>query len=824
MIFTREDILKIQNALLQLGRKDSEFKDANTPLNSNDEIAILQDGINKKVSINNLLSTLGLLKKDDFINVSDRYDEYYIQLSEAITIIANNKRKKGLVITFQDLQGDWKIFQFAGELNNFSNTNYWKDLFDFKYPIVNSILPDEEDLTLTLPNEDNNSFIKLKDKEYDTTNFSGMGTKIIRKNIIEITQDDGTIKRINYLSPDIFNSENTIYVIKHDFTLNEDITIPDNCVLKFDGGSISGAHTLTGTNTVISETINKIFGIDITIEGTFITSLICPEMFGAKGDGTTDDSDAIQAAELLTRCTIEKRIPAYSIKQYHNTLTLLNRKYGIGKTIYISSDISIVGNGAAIVPLNGGIFNVFENRNYMIVSKNIIPKGDVQRVVWENFSLNKYSYENPISGIYFAAQGYIRRIQTYGMDCAIYIADEYKDFVEIDGIYLMDGDPNVWKIHGGYLGDARNFKNIWCSTEKALQVGKAHFSCSVDHMVTGSLEIEQSDTYVTNCMFNSSEISKVYIGGGAKVVFTNCYFGITGDSKITITDGPYSWRKSKVTFISCTFNYNAPYLLEDFEDNIINCPDTNTNITFIDTFFNDQDKISQANMYKHAPHIKGLDGLNTYIGIGLNNTNKTLPNIKINCSTQVRSRTIKTSSQTLNLLGTTETWNYTITVIYDIKRQLIGNTITGSVDAIPEEGGFIRLGFSETNIPPALYIKKTRGNITEYAVVPMCTFDPSFYDTGITVAGRKWITGDILDITYEINPTNITYCGIEPNNIEPINVEIVTTLTLDQFNNKIRNNNVSNWKAGDIVELKDGTKLIKKIDKNWYTINETILS
>lgn len=271
MIFTREDILKIQNALLQLGRKDSEFKDANVPLNSDDEIAILQDGINKKVSINNLLSTLGLLKKDDFINVSDRYDEYYIQLSEAITIIANNKRKKGLVITFQNLQGDWKIFQFDGELNNFSNTNYWKDLFDFKYPIVNSVLPDEEDLTLTLPNEDNNSFIKLKDKEYDSTNFSGMGTKIIRKNIIEITQDDGTIKRINYLSQDAFNSENTIYIIKYDFTLNENITIPKNCILEFDGGSVSRG-TIVGNDTEIK----KFNGFEIENEnstkysGTFI--------------------------------------------------------------------------------------------------------------------------------------------------------------------------------------------------------------------------------------------------------------------------------------------------------------------------------------------------------------------------------------------------------------------------------------------------------------------------------------------------------------------------------------------------------------------------
>lgn len=238
MVFTREDILKIQNALLQLGRKDSEFKDANTPLNSDDYIAILQDGINKKVSINNLLSTLGLLKKDDFINVSDRYDEYYIQLSEAITIIAKNKRKKGLVITFQDLKGDWKIYQFTGEVSNFVKTELWKDLFDYKYPIVSSVLPDEEDLTLTYPDKDGNSFIQLKDKEYDPENFSGMATKILRKNIVEV----GGIKK-NILTQEDFDQENCIYEIRYDFDLNDQvIKIPDNSILKFTEGSFSNGN------------------------------------------------------------------------------------------------------------------------------------------------------------------------------------------------------------------------------------------------------------------------------------------------------------------------------------------------------------------------------------------------------------------------------------------------------------------------------------------------------------------------------------------------------------------------------------------------------
>lgn len=263
MIFTREDILKIQNALLQLGRKDSEFKDADTPLNSDDEIAILQDGINKKVSINNLLSTLGLLKKDDFINVSDRYDEYYIQLSEAITIIAKNKRKKGLVITFQDLKGDWKIYQFTGEISNFVKTELWKDLLDFKYPIVNSVLPDEEDLTLTYPDSEGNSFIQLKDKEYDPENFSGMATKILRKNIVEV----GGVKK-NILTQEDFDQENCVYEIKYEFDLNgQTITIPNKCVLDFRGGSFKSG-TING-NLYSIRAYTKVFsGIKFTGKAT----------------------------------------------------------------------------------------------------------------------------------------------------------------------------------------------------------------------------------------------------------------------------------------------------------------------------------------------------------------------------------------------------------------------------------------------------------------------------------------------------------------------------------------------------------------------------
>ena len=56
-----------------------------------------------------------------------------------------------------------------------------------------------------------------------------------------------------------FTSENTVYVVRYDFILGEDITVPENCVLEFDGGSLSGdgtgKDTITGANTYLSNNI-----------------------------------------------------------------------------------------------------------------------------------------------------------------------------------------------------------------------------------------------------------------------------------------------------------------------------------------------------------------------------------------------------------------------------------------------------------------------------------------------------------------------------------------------------------------------------------------
>lgn len=294
MFFTREDINKIYQALLKLGIKDSELPET-SDVKNDDTLAIVQDGKNKQINVREFLNQISLWKREDFINVTDKYKKSHITLVEAIQAIPIVQRKEGLVITFLDTENNWRIYQFRGSLLQFNNETLWIDLYDFSPYIIDPILPDEEDITQSAIDEQGNTYLSLKDREYNPSEFSGKGYKILRKNIIEIEDENSNKVNKNILTQDMINEPNTVYEIRYDFDLNDaEITIPENCILSFKGGNIKNG--VLNLNDVY---LDGFISISCDIIGSVSNTDIYVKWFNPFMDGINDDSRNILKAYKL---------------------------------------------------------------------------------------------------------------------------------------------------------------------------------------------------------------------------------------------------------------------------------------------------------------------------------------------------------------------------------------------------------------------------------------------------------------------------------------------------------------------------------------------
>ena len=87
-------------------------------------------------------------------------------------------------------------------------------------------------------------------------------TIILKKNLV-----DG----VNTLTQEMMFATNTKYIIKYNYTLGENITIPENCILEFDGGSIANStensYNLIGTTTKVINLYNYTIFSNITPTG-----------------------------------------------------------------------------------------------------------------------------------------------------------------------------------------------------------------------------------------------------------------------------------------------------------------------------------------------------------------------------------------------------------------------------------------------------------------------------------------------------------------------------------------------------------------------------
>lgn len=146
---------------------------------------------------------------------------------------------------------DYKSFISIKEVPvNISITNkaYWQP--------VSTISADGEDIMV-----DYDFNLKFADKEYVPNQFSGLGRKLLRKRIVN---------NINLLQQSDINRAGTIYRIQYDYNLQgQTIQIPENCVLFFDGGSISNGTIVLNNTLVLPQCLDIAKNIKCNISGNY---------------------------------------------------------------------------------------------------------------------------------------------------------------------------------------------------------------------------------------------------------------------------------------------------------------------------------------------------------------------------------------------------------------------------------------------------------------------------------------------------------------------------------------------------------------------------
>lgn len=191
----------------------------------------------------------------------------------------------------------------------------------------------------------------------------------------EEIQDNSIIKRIQDGKDYVVLQKNeelakqltrgkTVYEVRYNLVLTEDVTIPTNCVLLFTGGKIEGTYNLKGQETAIIAEREQIFGEEVTFAGGWNVEESYPEWFGAKGNGVSNDSKSIDLAMQLSKIVSFRQGATYRIvpnincyAPNHYCLHIMRHDLtikGNNSTLQLTKDMSSHGNFHTMIHNNMG--------------------------------------------------------------------------------------------------------------------------------------------------------------------------------------------------------------------------------------------------------------------------------------------------------------------------------------------------------------------------------------------------------------------------------------------------------------------------------------
>lgn len=228
----------------------------------------------------------------------------------------------------------------------------------------------------------------LNNRNYEPTEFSGKGYKVLEKNIQTIDS-----VRKNILTSAMINQPNTVYEIRHDFDLNgETIEMQEGCTLKFCGGSLKNGN-ITGTNTIINAPETSIF-TNIKILGTWNVNTIYASWFSDVQNenvlkevinlSSDDINNSIYVNSGLT-CIVSQSINESDVNDQKGVIALKSHT-----TLYLNGIISLKENnlyGYSIISINAK-----KNVNILGSGSIIGDKDNHKNSTVPGFTTNEWGY------------------------------------------------------------------------------------------------------------------------------------------------------------------------------------------------------------------------------------------------------------------------------------------------------------------------------------------------------------------------------------------------------------------------------------------------
>lgn len=418
-------------------------------------------------------------------------------------------------------------------------------------------LADDEDLVSA------NGVIKLKDKAYQPSNFSGLGRKILRKNI------DGVSGK-NILTQAMINQPNTIYEIGYDYDLNgATITIPEGCTLNFVGGKIIGG-VINLNNCIVKGDVL----ITSNILGKLANDTVYVRWFGAIGDGITDDSDALVRAVKATKKQGATFVfdgktyihgdgiasPTGTGNSYVKNPTTggalqdATHPSDIGRQITLIfgcyNNLTVKGNGATIKshPNNGEckhnqIFLFHKCNNLHVTDLNIDASKDTRNIRLNDYSTGQARFTEDGEYIQDPTRGYAQRGNFDMASCNnVLIERVHSNNSLMDGLSIY-GDQNLGIPEFITFKDCSGLYNyrmglVISSVNNCTVVGgefsytgyKEDKTTTLGIMPMAGIDVEadsfkSKNIFIQNAVLKNNKVSGIiYSKDGTNIKTSNCYF------------------------------------------------------------------------------------------------------------------------------------------------------------------------------------------------------------------------------------------------------------------------------------------------------------